>query len=43
MSRPNRLKLRPIFNEEYKLLTPTTKEERSLKQVVNKSPLRFKT
>jgi hypothetical protein len=43
MSRSNRLKLRPLSNEEYKLLTPQNKEDRSFKQLLSKQPIRFKT
>lgn len=43
MSRSNRLKLRPLSNEEYKYLTPQNNEERSFKQLLYKPPHRFKT
>lgn len=42
MSRPNRLKLRPLSNEESKFLTPQTNEERSFKHLLQKA-VRFKT
>jgi hypothetical protein len=43
MSRPNRLRLRPLSNEESKYLTPKSKEDRTYNQYLSKQLPRFKT